>query len=587
MAALSILILESILVFAVLGFIFIGQRTPERASRQMAGFRFLERKLGGVARRKLVSVVLIGLSVLVLRAALIPLLGIPTPAVHDEFSYLLAADTFAHGRLTNPTPPLWQHFESFHIILQPTYMSIYPPGQGLVLAFGERLGHPWIGVLLSTALMCSAICWMLQGWLPPSWALLGGMLVVLRLGILSYWANSYWGGSIPALGGALVLGAFPRLQRRPNAGNIALMSVGLAMLANTRPYEGLIFSLPFAISLTISAIRKTRSSSPLLLRRALAAMVLLLAVPAICTGYYYKQVTGSAFRMTYQVDRTAYGGAPFFLWQQAGPQPAYRSAIMRRFYEDELRNYRDSRSLPGFCCHAVHLLLMLAAFYLGPALAIPLLAFFLLRRDRRMAYPLLLGMMFLLGLLVETWMQPHYFAPATGLMYLILLQCMRHLRQWSWHARPVGQALVRAIPLVCLAMLVLRVICIPAHARIEPSWPPGNLFRSSILQDLKNRPGLHLVIVHYKYDHNPHNEWVYNEADIDHAKVVWAHDMGELENQKLLQHFPDHQGWLVNVDDSPPQLLHYPTSNLQGKNPFVRNGNSAARAGLGIRSSDS
>src|SRR5260370_6210749 len=138
----------------------------------------MERWAGRLARRRTFTVLLMGAAAPLLRLLMLPIVPIPEPARHDEFSHLLASEAFAAGGLTNPTHPMWRHFETFHVDWTRTYMSMYFPGQGLVLAVGRVLfGHPWFGVCLSVGLMCGAIGWMLQAWLPPGWALLGGVLV--------------------------------------------------------------------------------------------------------------------------------------------------------------------------------------------------------------------------------------------------------------------------------------------------------------------------------------------------------------------------------------------------------------------------
>lgn len=539
-------------------------------------FSTLERLFGRLAHRRRLSVLIVGLVALAARLSILPFSHVPDPFVQDDFSFLLAGDTFAGGRLTNPTPPLWTHFESFHIDMKPTYMSMYFPAQGMVLAAGKLVGNPWFGVLAAAALMCAAITWMLQAWLPPGWALFGGGLAIVRLALFSYWVDTYCGGgSVAAIGGALVFGALPRFMRKARIRDGMFIALGAAILIISRPYEGLIVCLPVTASLCWWIAKKKSPPLPVLFRRITGPAALVLAVFAFLAYYNYR-VFGNPMTPPYAVNRATYASAEHFLWQAPRPIPVYRHKIMSEFYTDfELNSFLKQKTLGGFLYGFTRKVVTFTLFFFGTSL-LPLL--FMLPwalRDRRIRLLTITGALLAVALIGETWFIPHYAAPFTAALYVILLQSMRHLRVWRPGGQPAGLMLVRAIPVLCLALVGVRLYAQPLKLDLGP-WPQMRWYgpptngapRAGVLAKLESYPGPQLAIVKYTPAHDFIDDWVYNAPDIDKAKVVWARDMGAVKNADLLRYFHDRKAWLVEPDFDPPRVSSYACAQANLPRPF-------------------
>ena len=519
-----------------------------------AAFLFWSRKAG--RRPVLATAVIVScslFSILLITAVA----GVQEPEVHDELAQLVQADIFAHGRLADPPHPFWQHFETMHVISQPHYQAKYPPAPALFMAAGEKLtGLPIAGVWLAVAFMIVAMGYAMHALLPPSWAVVGTSLVTLRFGIVGDWPHSYWSGAVAAAGGALVLGATARLLKAPRFRDGALLGSGLVLLVFTRPYEGFAYSLP------AMAILGWRLCRPSPVRAALWGN----AVPALTTvcvlgcawlGYYNWRVTGSALTLPYVVYEREYSAAPLFVWQKRRESPpTFRHREMERF-ENQFSMPEALLAQRRWPVEQVSQLASAGWDYLKPTLPLALLGLPLARRPKRrnaLLAATLLASMFG-AMMLTTWVAPRYLAPATASIFALVTLGLSGLFRME---RFGG----RAIAAVAVALLIAAVGATAALyvADVRTSsewWAQKREIRTRLLQ----MPGNDLVFVRYKPSHNPHTEWVYNGADIDHQPIVWAREMDPLSNEQLRKYFGDRQAWIVLADENPSRLVQWSGSD--------------------------
>jgi hypothetical protein len=588
-------------------------------------FAWVEEKFSRFAQNKRLAIIAIGAVAILARMALLPWQGVPQPKVHDEFSYLLAGDTFAHGRLANPPHPMSIFFDTFHVIQHPSYASMYPPGQGMVLAAGKILGHPWIGVLLSVAAMCMAFTWMLQAWVPPQWALLGGVLVLARFGVFSYWINSYWGGAVAATGAALVLGALARIWDQRRSRDAIIFGVGAAILAVSRPVEGAVFTLPLAFALLWWAIRLNSGARAVAFQRILLPAAAIIFCAAGFVGFYNSRVTGSPTVFPHFIEQKMITTA-IFLWQHDKPQISYANPQFNDFYHNFLPGLYQA-SWPAAVGQWWYKSQDFWEFFLGPALSIPFLALPWILKKPRNWLLLFQAALCSFGLWIIVYYHAHYAAPLMATVFVLLVQCMAVLWQLKLFGRPVGKGFIRLVALftvligsiyfvqtmvtqpnglfdwlhrhpvlplliALLGIFAFRIIAVLSRRPANCQWRllgaslefllflcivlqlceiQENLyadafpfvddvnepFRKPVEKQLDAIPGEHLVIVRYSKDHNSGEEYVFNDADIDHAKIVWAREIPGVDLKPLLTYFRNRDVWVFEPDEDDSVVQPY------------------------------
>ena len=502
------------------------------------------------------SMVLLAALPVALRLALVPHHAIPSPMVSDEFSHLLVADTLLHFRLANPTHVMHRFFETYFVLQEPKYSSIYAIGQGLVLATGRVLfGHPWAGVALSVAAFCSLCYWMLRAWTTPAWAFAGGVLAVIQFGPLNQWMNGYWGGAVSAAAGCLVFGALPRLREGGRTRDAAFLGLGLTLQLLTRPYESILLALSVLLFF-LPALRKLARALP---------VVMLVLVPAIAiTLLQNKQVTGSWTALPYVLSRYQYGVPTTFTFQ---PNPVpHRELTVEQDLDYKVQvavHGDDTDTVTDYVSRLLQRMRFYRFFFLPPLyLALPF--FFARLREFRFAWVAGAFLIFALGANLYPYFYPHYIAAITCLCVLVSVAGLERLSRLSIRGRPAGMDAAVLILFLCSAHFLfwygLHVFDnaeFSVALRQFETWdlinhddPEG---RIAIHAQLAKAPGKQLVFVRYWPKHL-FQEWVHNEADIDAARIVWARDLGAAEDESLRRYYPDRTVWLLEPDARPPRL---------------------------------
>ncbi|MFK7737211.1 MAG: hypothetical protein AB8B50_14340, partial [Pirellulaceae bacterium] len=472
------------------------------------------------------------------------------PTLHDEYSYLLGADTLLHGRLANPTPKAWEALQTFHVIMQPAYASKYPLAQSASIALGWWfLGIPLAGAWLGAGLASVSAVWMLAGVASRGWAILGGLIVAFHPAMQTAWSYSLAGGWLTFAASMMVLGGVLRLRRQNTEQaklSAAVMGCGIGMMALSRPFEGLVFTLGALGLLLVSWISddKPMNWDKVLRVGGIAGVPVALAL--LLTAAQNQATTGSVFTMPYQAHEASYGVAPLFVFGSVNSldSEAWPTVMSRYHYGWSLQCFEERTGGLGWLRGIAVAAGVVVGFGGFSLTLLPAASLFWTGRHR-----FVMGVLAILGLQVAAsatvcWVFPHYLAPLWACLLLVAVLGLRRLL--SGFSRTVRVQILAG--LLTLQVVQLGGAAYSLRTATDRDWAAE---RARVSERLMNMEGDHLVFVQYDSDHIVHQEWVYNTADLDSARIIWAHfEEGRWQAEVRQAYGRERSVWLLEVEEN-------------------------------------
>jgi hypothetical protein len=468
----------------------------------------------------------------------------PLPVIHDEASYHLQADIFAHLRWAAPAPPVPQFFEQPYVLVVPVTASMFPPGHTLLLSLGAMLHFPPLVPLLNAAISAVLIVLIVRRITNVRVALVS-WLVWLGTPLVLRYAPGYFSETTTTT--MLLLSWWSLLKWRETRVLrwLVVVAMALAWGAITRPITMLAYGIP------VLAIVIRDASGLRLWRHAAIAGAAGACVLAIIP-LWSARTLGDARAiplLRYTRDYIPFN-KPGFTADTTPPRRAL-SPVMRSIYDDFLAHHKRHTLANVPRIAAARLVAITHDLWAGAQLL--LVPFFVIG-----LYTMPRALRFAAGgavLLFLTYLTYAYDAP-WSLYYLELTPVVATItacgiasaaRRIRRHDVDDVRARGGADVALMLSAAVIAALALPSVSQWRARHREINGIRASFEAALRSLPSARSVVF-LRYAHRPHHvALVFNYPDLAERSVWVVHDLGA-RNAELLARAPGRAAYVFDEE---------------------------------------